>query len=123
MNSDIIKIRDKEFRVLSILPYRLTCELEIMLMEMMSNIEENPFEEDDGSETLSWTAIKKIDFRKKMKFIDNLLINMVVDPPILKEDLDDPLAAYNSYLKDLGDELFVRYMEKMARKEEVKKKL
>ena len=111
-------IREKTFKIFDRLPYRLACQMEVLQMEMMADVD---FPDDD--EELVMKDLVGLNFEKKTELMDLLLIEAVRAPNITLADLNDYDHEFQDYFKELADELVVRYMEHWAEANKEKKKL
>lgn len=120
----MIEIENKEFdgkviEFYSILPYRLECKLEELMINMCGDINV----ENLNANELKMDDFKNFDMSKKIDINDFLLLHAIIKPKIYRKHLDDPFHSLNDKFKEIGDYLFDKYIAQYNEKTQVKKKL
>lgn len=118
-----ITIKDKVFKVIDKLTYRLSCQVEILNMQMLENIEIDMEEIGEDFTPKSFKDLKGFDFSKKQEIMDLLLVDAVKIPNIQPEDLENDEHELQEYFKDLAETLMERYTEQFLEIGTEKKKL
>ncbi|KKN27828.1 hypothetical protein LCGC14_0860490 [marine sediment metagenome] len=107
-------IGDKILQIYSRLPYRLECKLEVLIMKMSQGMKGDP---NDIS------TLKGFDISKKIDINDFLLINAILQPKIIDDDLNNAEHELNCKFRKIGNYLFEKYVKQYSEKILEKKKL
>ena len=107
------KVRNSILKIYSRLPYRLGCKFEELIFEMRKNMAGKPTDFD----------LKGFSISQKLDINNFLLTNAIVEPKITETDLDNNDHPLNDKFREIGDNLFNKYIIQYSEKIEEKKTL
>lgn len=116
-NTEIITLGERKFKVFKRIPIPISRKVQKMLIGCAQDYK-GPIEDLESGKA-SPRDFKGIDMDLLYEIFDLLLISVVLDPKISKDDIDNIEHELQEYFEDLQDLLFTKFTNS---KKDIKKK-